>query len=454
MSLKILLVSVNACATPYVVYPLGLSHVAASLVSEGHTVEMADCAADEGRLLEKVRTFAPHLIGISLRNIDDIQIRNTRYFADDLITLAATIRTASRAPLILGGSGFSLFPERLLQDSGADFGITGEGEESMVLFANAIEHDSDYRNIPGLLFREKGTIVQNAGKPCSPSSIVPPLHPPNLAQFYIKESSMLNIQTQRGCCHSCCYCTYPLIEGARVRFKNPASIGDELDRIAATKAKYFFIVDSVFNSTVDHAVAVCEEIIRRKCGMQWGCFLRPQGLTAECMEIMSRAGLSHIEFGSDSFSDSVLAEYEKNFCFDDVYLSSELARSANVHYAHFLIIGGPGESEATMRETFANSQRLKKTVHFPFVGMRVYPGTPLFRRALAESVIRPDADLLPPFFYINPTFSSQKAFSLLSEFSGISPNWIVGDIPAGNAKAAGNLRSMGIVGPLWEFLVR
>jgi radical SAM superfamily enzyme YgiQ (UPF0313 family) len=195
-------------------------------------------------------------------------------------------------------------------------------------------------------------------------------------------------------------------------------------------------------------------MIRRNRGMQWGCFLRPQGLTAECMEIMSRAGLSHIEFGSDSFSDSVLAEYGKKFSFDDVYLSSELARAANVHYAHFLIIGGPGESETTMRETFANSQRLKKTVHFPFVGMRVYPGTPLFQRAIAEGVIETDTDLLPPFFYINPTFSSQKAFSLLSEFSAVSPNWIVGDLPAENAKVVGNLRKMGIAGPLWEFLVR
>lgn len=454
MPLKILLISANTCATPYVVYPLGLSHVAASLVKAGHSIEIADCATDAGPLTEKIRLYAPDIIGVSLRNIDDIQIRNTRYFAGDLITLVATIREACRAPLILGGSGYSLFPERLLTDSGADFGIAGEGEEALALFVNAFEHASDYRHIPGLIFRENGTIIRNDGQPCAPSSIVPPLHLRDLAQFYIRKSSMLNLQTQRGCSHSCCYCTYPLIEGARVRFKNPGNIGEELEKIAATKAKYFFVVDSVFNSSNDHVMAVCEEMIRRNHGMRWGCFLRPQGLTTECMEIMSRAGLSHIEFGSDSFSDSVLAEYGKNFTFDDVYLSSELARAANVHYAHFLIIGGPGESEATVRETFSNSQRLKKTVHFPFVGMRVYPGTPLFQRAIAEGVIKTDTDLLPPFFYINPAFSSQKAFSLLDEFSAISPNWIVGNLPAENAKVAGNLRNMGIAGPLWEFLVR
>jgi radical SAM superfamily enzyme YgiQ (UPF0313 family) len=454
MPSKIFLISVNRCATPYVVFPLGLAHVAAALVRAGHTVEMADCARDAAAIEEKIRAFSPDYIGLSLRNIDDNQIRNTRFLANDLCVLSKKIRTLTTAPLIIGGSGFSLFPESLLTESGADFGIKGEAEESLPRLIAALEGNNDCRDVPGLVYRDNTGIVRNETKRCADSSIVPPLLPPELAQFYIRESSMLNVQTQRGCAFTCCYCTYPLIEGTAVRPKDPAACADEIERIRSSGARYFFIVDSVFNSSPAHVTAVCEEVIRRGLALSWGCFLRPQGLTQELMNLMARAGLSHIEFGSDSFSDSVLAEYGKNFSFEDVYNASELARAAKVHYAHFLIAGGPGETEATMREGFENSKRLKKTVHFPFVGMRVYPGTPLFRRALSEGVIAPGTDLLPPFFYINPAFQKERLFSLLGEFSKQSKNWIVGDIPEHNATVVTNLRRMGVVGPLWEFLVR
>jgi radical SAM superfamily enzyme YgiQ (UPF0313 family) len=169
---------------------------------------------------------------------------------------------------------------------------------------------------------------------------------------------------------------------------------------------------------------------------------------------MARAGLSHIEFGSDSFSDSVLADYGKNFTFEDIVNASEYARAAKVHYAHFLIIGGPGETEATMRESFNNSKRLKKTVHFPFAGMRVYPGTDLHRRAISEGVITAETDLLPPLFYISPHLTKDKIFGLLDSFSQESKNWVIGELSKENAKVAEKLRAMGVNGPLWEFLVR
>jgi radical SAM superfamily enzyme YgiQ (UPF0313 family) len=434
------------------VFPLGLAHVAASLTAAGHTVAIADCAENPGGVEEKLQTFFPDFVGLSLRNIDDFRMQDPHFFAADLSVLAKKIRSLTAAPLIIGGSAFALFPERLLTDSGADFGIRGEAEEAIVRLVDALEDNGDVRSIPGLVYRADGAIVNNPPRRCADSSIALPLLPPSVTQFYIRESSMLNVQTQRGCSFTCCYCTYPLIEGTVVRYKDPVRIAEELEQILAAGARYFFIVDSVFNSSAAHVAGVCEELIRRNLKIPWGCFLRPQGLTRELMDLMARAGLSHIEFGSDSFSSSVLVEYGKNFTFEDVYASSELARAARVRYAHFLIIGGPGETEATMREGFENSKRLKKTVHFPFVGMRVYPGTPLFKRALDEGVITAETDLLPPFFYISPALSKERILELLDGFSKESRNWVVGDLPEENAKVTRNLRAMGVVGPLWEFL--
>jgi radical SAM superfamily enzyme YgiQ (UPF0313 family) len=455
MASKVLLVSVNTCSSPYPVFPIGLSHVAAALRREGHEVEFADSMLDGADVIEKtVTAFNPSYIGLSLRNIDDIQIRNTRFFADDLASLTARMRARTGAPVIIGGSGYSLFPVELLQASGADFGVRGEGDVAFVNLLRSLEEKTPYQAIPGLVFRGKDGVVANPPQAGDPLVIAQAFHPDRLVEFYLSKSTILNVQTQRGCASTCCYCTYPLIEGTAVRRRDMKDVCDELEKIRALGGTYFFIVDSVFNSSGSHVRAFCEELLSRNTGLSWGCFLRPCGLTQELMDLMAQAGLTHIEFGSDSFCDRVLDEYGKNFTFKDIYDSSEYARMAKVRYAHFLIMGGPGETEGTMREGFENSLRIKKTVHFPFVGMRIYPGTPLYRRALAEHAIDAQTDLLKPAFYLSPQLSEEKIFSLLSEFSRQAQNWIVGELPLEKVKVIEGLRKKGIPGPLWEFLIR
>jgi radical SAM superfamily enzyme YgiQ (UPF0313 family) len=454
MAVTILLVSVNRCASPYPVFPIGLSHVAGALRRAGHEVVIADCAADGTDLATAVGDCRPSYIGLSLRNIDDIQIRNTRFFADDLSALARTLRSVTAAPIIVGGSGYSLFPRELLAATGADFGIQGEGDVSFVQLLEAIETGAPYQSIPGLVYRGPSGIVANPQKCCSPSQIAPAYHSNRLVAFYLAKSTVLNVQTQRGCASTCCYCTYPLIEGTMARRRDARDVADELEKIKSCGGRYFFIVDSVFNSAPSHVQAICEELLGRDLGLTWGCFLKPAGLSQELMDLMARAGLKHIEFGSDSFSDRVLDEYGKQFTFGDIYDASLYARVAKVHYAHFLISGGPGETEETLLEGFENSKRLVKTVHFPFVGMRIYPGTRLYDRAVSEKVIKAGADLLHPVFYITPALCEEKIFSALSRFSRQTPNWIVGELPQEKVRVIEQLRQKGVQGPLWEFLVR
>lgn len=218
--------------------------------------------------------------------------------------------------------------------------------------------------------------------------------------------------------------------------------------------RYFFVVDSVFNTSNDHVAGICEEMIRREVGLQWSCFLRPKNLTSELVTLMKRAGLTHVEFGTDSFADTVLNAYGKGFCFDDVYRASELMRANDVHYAHFLIMGGPGESESTMREAFENSTALRKTVVFPFIGMRIFPETPLVQRAIDEGVVGDGDDLFRPVFYVSPQIEVQRIHEVLEEFHRESPRWIIGDLSPQALQIMEKLRGRGVVGPLWEFLAR
>jgi len=450
MAVRILIISDNPCTTPYPVFPLGAAYIVAALNNAGHEARLLDCSIPATNLAREIGSFGPRYIGLSIRNIDDCQMVNTRFFAPEISAAIDRIRAATSAPLILGGGGFSLFPRQLLELTGAKCGIVGEGESAIVKLIDALDSRKSCATIPGLVYRDETGIRINP--PATLGHIGQPERPAELAAWYIRESSMLNIQTQRGCAFRCCYCSYPVIEGRSLRQRDPDEIADEIVKIKSLGAPYFFITDSVFNTTADHVAGTCEAIIRRDLKIEFGCFLSPQGLTGELMRLLFRAGLRHIEFGADSLSDPVLQEYGKDFFFDDIRQSSDLAFDEGIRYAHFLIIGGPGETEGTINQSFENSKHLKKTVFFPFVGMRIYPRTALYDCAIEEKIIRREQDIFTPAFYLSPAITRQRVFSHLNEIKTKSRNWIIGEPPPQMQQLMGNLRKKGIAGPLWEFL--
>lgn len=453
MPSRVLLISANRYEVPYPVFPIGLSHVHAALRSAGHATRWFDCLADSEPLESALDDFEPEVVGISIRNIDDVAFRKRETFHASAIDLCTRIRACSSARIVLGGSGFSIFPQALLTRSGADFGIQGEGEASLVSLLAALEAGTDPSAIPGLVFRDAAGVVR--ANPQRPGRTSWPLdaedRPQRLVDYYLARSSMLNVQTQRGCAFECCYCTYPLIEGARLRRRPPEVVAEDLASLAARGARYVSLVDSVFNSTPTHVVETCEAILRRGVEIKWGCFLRPRDLTAEQMDLMARAGLAHVEFGSDSFSDRVLRTYGKSFSFADIKRSAELTHAARIEQCHFLILGGVGETPETMEETLAANLGVAGAVVLPVTGMRVYPGTELFEQAVREGAVAREADLLEPFHYLAPGLTADAIAARLAEHVRTHPHWIVGDPPATFGKLVERLRLRGVLGPLWTY---
>lgn len=448
---KVLLVSVNRCHSPYPVFPLGVACLDAALRRAGYATRWLDRQVDSQSVESAAAAFQPDFVGISLRNIDDVVITRRETYFDPLAELTQEVRRACAAPVILGGSGFSIFPEALLRLSGADFGIQGEGETSLLALLRGLEQGSDTTAIPGLVYRQGDRVACNPTQRLDLADGEPASRPDVITDYYLRETGMLNIQTQRGCSCHCEYCTYPLIEGTRFRRRPPEAVADELAWLQQRGVRYVVIVDSIFNSSPDHVQQVCEAILRRNVRLRWTCFLRPAGLTEDLVRLMARAGLAHVEFGTDSFSDPVLAAYGKRFTFADVHRSHQLARQAKIECCHFLICGGPGESLATLEEGFQNSHLLKDAAIVALAGMRVYPRTPLCARMREEQAVPSDDALLQPCYYQARGLSERVVLERLQDFSRRFPAWIVGDPPPRYAQLAARLRSRGVIGPLWSY---
>ena len=214
---------------------------------------------------------------------------------------------------------------------------------------------------------------------------------------------MMNIQTKRGCPYSCIYCTYPLIEGPHVRTLNPDKIIESLEELYFNrKIDYVFFTDSVFNINRKFNRELAEKMLRSEMNMKWGAYFSPHNINLEELKLFVRSGLTHIEFGTESFSDRTLKNYQKHFNVNEIMEVSDMCNEAKVYFAHFLILGGYGETEDTINEGFENSKRISNSVFFPYVGMRIYPGTKLHELALTDVYVSQDDALLEPVYYMAP----------------------------------------------------
>ncbi|PID73816.1 MAG: B12-binding domain-containing radical SAM protein [Desulfobacterales bacterium] len=452
--MKILLLSANILKEPYPVYPVGLDHVARSL-APAHEAVIRDmnCLGDPGtsdELIREIQRIRPNAVGLSLRNIDNTDWSDPRGFIGWYRHIVEAVRTAGSWPLILGGSGFTLFPDALMTSLGADWGVIGEGERLTELLS-ALESGYDPSDLPGVVVPGRPAVLPDPW-----DGFFSPLvsaESPHIS-FYIERGGMMNLQTKRGCPFRCIYCTYPRIEGRRLRPIDPektASAAMELERAGA---KYLFLTDSVFNADYSHSRAVAEAFRKRGLSIPWGAFFAPSRPPGGYYAALKAAGLTHVEFGTETLSPPVLKTYGKHFKLADVMAAHGAARSAGLHIAHYFLFGGPGETPDTVDESLENIDRLSKTVLFFFCGMRIYPGTPLYDIALKEGQITADQDLLEPVYYRSRAISPEEILRKVRHRAAGRRNWVVGAGGDETAKMISLFYRKGYSGPLWEYLVR
>jgi radical SAM superfamily enzyme YgiQ (UPF0313 family) len=449
--MKVLLVSANTLREPYPVYPMGLDYVAGA-IAQNHQVQIVDMNSLGGNdsLATVIKAFLPDVIGLSLRNIDNIDNTDPRGFIGQYRTIVDIIRKHSEARLILGGSGFTIFPAETIKALNADYGVIGEGER-LALLLRAIEKREDPGKIPGVI---TPAVAKSLPEPYE-GKITRMINPnPDNLQFYLQNGAMLNLQTKRGCPFKCIYCTYPHIEGHHLRLMDPEETAGAALKLQASGAKYFFITDSVFNADCAHSLAVARAFKKNGVSIPWCAFFAPLKQPEDYFRILAEAGLTHVEFGTDSLSNPVLASYRKPFRDQEVFKIHQAAIDAGLYVAHYFLLGGPGENPQTLQETLTRAGGLEKCALFFFCGTRIYPGTALYEIAVNEGQIEKGASILEPVFYRSPLIDSDEILRQVRQAAGERINWLIGGGGENTAKIITQLYQRGHCGPMWEYLIR
>jgi radical SAM superfamily enzyme YgiQ (UPF0313 family) len=399
--MRVLLISANREDINMPTLPMGLGCVAAAAQRAGHEVTFLDLfnAEDFKQALQKtIAAFDPEVIGVSVRNIDDQVMGAPHFMLDQAKAVIGLCRDLSRAPIVLGGAGYSIFPQSALEYLGADMGIQGEGELAFAALLSQIEAQADLSTVPGLYLAGRGRQAKRRYVRDLDSLALPK---PSLMMSSVGQDQRywLPFQTRRGCPLNCSYCSTSTIEGTVIRRRTPELAVRELKCWVEAGFSQVFFVDNTFNLPPSYAGELCAHLARAGLNIRWRCIVYPGQVSPQLVTAMAGAGCSEVSLGFESGHPEILRSMNKRFGPGEIRRTSDLFAAAGIRRMGFLMLGGPGETRASVEESLNLVESLNLDVLKITVGIRIYPYTQLAKIAVAEGQVAGDDNLLIPRFY-------------------------------------------------------
>lgn len=428
---EVVLINTNQMRPP--VSPIGLDYVGDWLAEADFDVRLVDLsfAADPAaEIATALKDVDPTAVGVSFRNTDDCYLLSSACFVPNLVEHVKTIKAHTAAPIVLGGCGFSIFPAEILQRCDVSLGIVGDGEEVFTALVECMEAGKDYSKLPRLAHRDRH----------GPTIVNPPMYdevidiPPQRATLdnarYFREGGQGNVETKRGCPSKCLYCADPIAKGGVVRLRPPDQVAEEVEALLEQGVDVLHLCDSEFNLPPQHAMAVCEEFIARRLGerVRWYCYASVYPFSDNLAQAMREAGCLGINFGVDSGCDRMLAALKRPYRREAIVEAVDACRQAGITIMLDLLFGGPGEDEASVRESIEFVKALEPDRVGAPVGLRVYPRTPLERLVKSQGPMAGNPNLrghregndnfLLPVFYVDRGMGEDPAGMLIDLIGG------------------------------------
>jgi len=407
--MKITLINPPHVSGVYSAPPLGLAYIASMLIFEGHDVKIIDAPVmsyDFSNIKKKVKIHDPDVIGITAM---------TPTINSALMT--ANVLSSLQVPIIMGGPHPTVMANEILEkNENVDFVVRGEGELTMIELVETLKQNkfSEIKKIKGLTFRKNKKIIATPNRPFIEDLDKLPFPAFNLLplkkyrQRVGRPSNFLTIITSRGCPFRCSFCSKSVF-GKKYRFRSPENIFKEIIHLIDTyKIKEIVFYDDVFTLNRKRILDLCDLIIKNKIDIPWRCETRTDLVDEFLLMKIKKAGCYLIAYGVESGSSKLLKVIKKDITKQQIRKAFKITKKAGIETMGYFMVGIPGESEKTIKETLNFAIELEPD-HVQFSLATPFPDTELFR--MVEDKISKDWS---KFVYFGD-FSSKNYGSLYSE---------------------------------------
>ncbi|MDO8956226.1 MAG: radical SAM protein [Deltaproteobacteria bacterium] len=371
--MRILLVNPPYPVCESLTMPLGLLYLAARLEKAGHEVFLEDaqlCRSPLRRLKRTLLRLDPQVVGITSFSIN---------LAMASRMLQMVKRLCPGAVTVWGGPHVSFADEDILRHhTWVDVIVRGEGEETLVELMEKVRESRRFDNILGISWRETdGSIHRNPSRPFREDLDQlprPAWHLLKLSQ-YRAFGDGASVLTSRGCPHRCVFCVGRKMIGAKGRFRSPASVVDEMEALVNQGFRRIRVEDDLFTFRRERTLAICQELDDSGLAVKWRAYARVDSVDPELLSRMRQAGCERILFGAESGSPEILQHIRKGITPEQTRRAVEMARDAGIGVLASFVLGLPGETPQTLRQTlkFADSLRVPYSLNLltPYVGTEI-----------------------------------------------------------------------------------
>lgn len=255
------------------------------------------------------------------------------------------------------------------------------------------ETNGDLSHIKGIAWRKEGAVIVNQDRPFIPNldDLPVPLHhllPLDKYRAPMMKTSYTFIVTSRGCSAGCTYCIKHVSYQWSLRLRSPENIVAELKVLKKLGIDYIHMYADLFTLSRDQVIGMCKLMIQENLNIKWTCNSRVDYVDQELLAYMGKAGCWMIAWGIESGNFDILKHARKGADPEKAARALTWSRAAGIKNWGYFIIGLPGETEETIRETIDFSKKLPLDIALFHIAAP-YPGTPFFFEVVKNGWFRP-----------------------------------------------------------------
>lgn len=360
-------------------FPIYQAYLAALMLGEGLEVSVIDATLD---LLDN-KGFIKRLRkeGCDICVIET----STPSFPVDIRTMRA-VKEKLNIPIIAIGPHTSIHHREVLADHPfIDYVARGEYEATVLELVKCIQENGDPAGVSGITYRTGDDITVNTDRsyiqdldslPYPARDLYPweRYHEPNFIAL-----PWITMITSRGCPFKCTFCLWPqVMYGHRFRARSPANVVNEMEYcVNRYRPGEIFFDDDTFTIGKKRVLEICSLISGKRLNVVWSCMGRVDTVDEEMLSRMYHAGCRKIKFGVETGSPEIMAAIKKNIDLARVPEAFEAAKRCGLEVHGTFMIGLPGETPETVRETVSLAKKLPNdslqfSIATPFPGTEFY----------------------------------------------------------------------------------